>query len=116
MHGQQNDKYTEMHGQQNHKYTEMHGQQNDKYTEMHGQQNHKYTEMHGQQNVTTYKCICWYISNHKLNTTLTEPDTDSVQHSSFQTPTNFRIGSIAAPLQANSLYLLIHLLTFDTNI
>jgi len=32
MHGQQNDKYTEMqHGQQNDKYTEMqHGQQNDK--------------------------------------------------------------------------------------
>jgi hypothetical protein len=29
----------------------MHGQQNDKYTEMHGQQNDKYTEMHGQQNV-----------------------------------------------------------------
>jgi hypothetical protein len=28
----------------------MHGQQNDKYTEMHGQQNDKYTEMHGQQN------------------------------------------------------------------
>ena len=27
----------------------MHGQQNDKYTEMHGQQNDKYTEMHGQQ-------------------------------------------------------------------
>ena len=41
MHGQQNDKYTEMHGQQNVKYTEMHGQQNDKYTEMHGQQNVK---------------------------------------------------------------------------
>ena len=41
MHGQQNDKYTEMHGQQNDKYTEMHGQQNDKYTEMHGQQNLK---------------------------------------------------------------------------
>jgi len=38
MHGQQNDKYTEMYGQQNDKYTEMHGQQNDKYTEMHGQQ------------------------------------------------------------------------------
>jgi len=51
MHGQQNDKYTEMHGQQNDKYTEMHGQQNDKYTEMHGQQNDKYTEMHGQQTV-----------------------------------------------------------------
>ena len=31
----------------------MHGQQNDKYTEMHGQQNDKYTEMHGQQNVKT---------------------------------------------------------------
>jgi hypothetical protein len=29
----------------------MHGQQNDKYTEMHGQQNDKYNEMHGQQNV-----------------------------------------------------------------
>jgi hypothetical protein len=29
----------------------MHGQQNDKYTEMHGQQNDKCTEMHGQQNV-----------------------------------------------------------------
>ena len=29
----------------------MHGQQNDKYTEMHGQQNDKYTEMHGQSNV-----------------------------------------------------------------
>ena len=41
MHGQKNDKYTEMHGQQNDKYTEMHGQQNDKYTEMHGQQNVK---------------------------------------------------------------------------
>ena len=50
MHGQQNDKYTEMHGQQNDKYTEMQGQQNDKYTEMQGQQNDKYTEMHGQQN------------------------------------------------------------------
>ena len=32
----------------------MHGQQNDKYTEMQGQQNDKYTEMHGQQNVRTY--------------------------------------------------------------
>jgi len=50
MHGQRNDKYTEMHGQQNNKYTEMHGQQNDKYTEIHGQQNDKYTEIHGQQN------------------------------------------------------------------
>ena len=29
----------------------MHGQQNDKYTEMHGQQNDKYSEMHGQQNI-----------------------------------------------------------------
>jgi hypothetical protein len=29
----------------------MHGQQNDKYTEMHGQQNDKCTEMHGQQNI-----------------------------------------------------------------
>ena len=33
----------------------MHGQQNDKYTEMHGQQNDKYTEMHGQQNVKIKK-------------------------------------------------------------
>ena len=41
MHGQKNDKYTEMHGQQNDRYTEMHGQQNDRYTEMHGQQNAK---------------------------------------------------------------------------
>ena len=40
-----------MHGQQNDKYTEMRGQQNDKYTETHGQQNGKYTKMHGQQNV-----------------------------------------------------------------
>ena len=32
----------------------MHGQQNDKYTEMHGQQNDKNTEMHGQQNVKKY--------------------------------------------------------------
>ena len=32
----------------------MHGQQNDKYTEMHGQQNDKYTEMHGQQNFKVY--------------------------------------------------------------
>jgi hypothetical protein len=29
----------------------MHGQQNDKYTEMHRQQNDNYTEMHGQQNI-----------------------------------------------------------------
>ena len=57
MHGQQNDKYTEMQGQQNDKYTEMHGQQNDKYTEMHGQQNDKYTEMHGQQNVKIWILI-----------------------------------------------------------
>ena len=28
----------------------MHGQQNDKYTEMQGQKNDKYTEIHGQQN------------------------------------------------------------------
>jgi hypothetical protein len=34
-----------MHGQQNDKYTEMHGQQNDKYTEMHGQQNAKKSNM-----------------------------------------------------------------------
>ena len=68
MHGQQNDKYTEMHGQQNGKYNEMHGQQNDKYTEMHGQQNDKYTEMHGQQNIkncTDCLKLLWYyaISN-----------------------------------------------------
>jgi len=44
MHGQQNDKYTEMHGQQNDKYTVMHCQQNDKYTLMHGQQNVKIHE------------------------------------------------------------------------
>jgi hypothetical protein len=60
MHGQQNDKYTEMHGQQNDKYTEMHGQQNDKYTEMQGQQNDKYTEMHGQQNVKN--CVSCFLS------------------------------------------------------
>jgi hypothetical protein len=54
MHGQQNDKYTEMHGQQNDKYTDMHGQQNDKYTEMHGQQNDIYTDTHGKQNVKSY--------------------------------------------------------------
>ena len=35
----------------------MHGQQNDKYTEMHGQQNDKYTEMHGQQNVKKKKVL-----------------------------------------------------------
>ena len=29
----------------------MHGEQNDKYTEMHGEQNDKYTEMHGEQNI-----------------------------------------------------------------
>ena len=34
----------------------MHGQQNDKYTEMHGQQNDKYTEMQGQQNVKKINC------------------------------------------------------------
>ena len=45
-----------MHGQQNEKYTEMHGQQNDKYSEMHGQQNDKNTEMHGQQKVKK-KCV-----------------------------------------------------------
>jgi hypothetical protein len=32
----------------------MHGQQNDKYTEMHDQQNDKYTEMHGQQNIKKF--------------------------------------------------------------
>ena len=47
-----------MHGQQNDKYTEMHGQQNDKYTEMHGQQNDKYTEMNGQQNVKSFMISC----------------------------------------------------------
>jgi len=63
MHGQQNDKYTEMRGQQNDKYTEMHGQQNDKYTEMHGQQNDKYTEMHGQQNIekTCTVSLLWNV-------------------------------------------------------
>ena len=70
MHGQQNDKYTEMHGQQNDKYTEMQGQQNDKYTEMHGQQNDKYTEMHGQQNVTSCDIYaakkCFYIACLKI--------------------------------------------------
>ena len=51
-----------MHGQQNDKYTEMHGQQNDKYTEMQGQQNDKYTEMHGQQNVKKmYECSSKYL-------------------------------------------------------
>jgi len=50
----------------------MHGQQNDKYTEMHGQQNDKYTEMHGQQNVkkkTSYlgfPQIYAYIVTHRI--------------------------------------------------
>ena len=35
----------------------MHGQKNDKYTEMHCQQNYKYTEMHGQQNPETKPLI-----------------------------------------------------------
>ena len=56
MHGQQNDKYTEMHGQQNDKYTEMHGQQNDKYTEMHGQQNVKIRP----QTQTIYNIYCFH--------------------------------------------------------
>ena len=54
MHGQQNDKYTEMHGQQNDKYTEMHGQQNDKYTEMHGQQNVKMRRVVFLQNLNVF--------------------------------------------------------------
>jgi hypothetical protein len=37
----------------------MHGQQNDKYTEMHGQQNDKYTEMHGQQNIKNSPRNSW---------------------------------------------------------
>ena len=38
----------------------MHGQQNDKYTEMQGQQNDKYTEMHGQQNLKKiYEIWMW---------------------------------------------------------
>ena len=71
MHGQQNDKYTEMHGQQNDKYTEMHGQQNDKYTEMHGQQNDKYTELHGQQKVKQslyyLHAIWWMVQNQEAS-------------------------------------------------
>jgi len=54
-----------MHGQQNDKYTEMHGQQNDKYTEMHSQQNDKYTEMHGQQNVK--KLFWWLVEENTKN-------------------------------------------------
>ena len=57
-----------MHGQQNDKYTEMHGQQNDKYTEMHGQQNDKYTEMHGQQNVKGN--LLYLIRRQQYNSTL----------------------------------------------
>ena len=57
MHGQQNDKYTEMHGQQNDKYTEMHGQQNDKYTEMHGQQNFKKNCIHVSNNTNEMLCF-----------------------------------------------------------
>ena len=38
----------------------MHGQQNDKYTEMHGQQNDKYPEMHGQQNIKIYSCCQFF--------------------------------------------------------
>ena len=53
-----------MHGQQNDKYTEMHGQQNDKYTEMHGQQNDKYTEMHGQQNINICSAVVHLIFSH----------------------------------------------------
>ena len=43
----------------------MHGQQNDRYTEMHGQQNDKYTEMHGQQNVKKIlyvSFICYWLT------------------------------------------------------
>ena len=57
-----------MHGQQNDKYTEMHGQQNDKYTEMHCQQNYKYTEMHGQQNVKKKKTgnVCTNVTMRRV--------------------------------------------------
>jgi hypothetical protein len=48
----------------------MHGQQNDKYTEMHGQQNDNYTEMHGQQNVT----ISMLFRIHHILSVLTGPD------------------------------------------
>jgi hypothetical protein len=58
-----------MHGQQNDKYTEMHGQQNDKYTEMHGQQNDKYTEMHGQKNVKK-KLSCYTVQLIRLKSKL----------------------------------------------
>jgi hypothetical protein len=73
MHGQQNDRYTEMNGQQNDKYTDMHGQQNDRYTEMHGQQNDKYTEMHGKQNVKrkiliSHRSACFVSCNNILIT------------------------------------------------
>jgi len=60
-----------MHGQQNNKYTEMHGQQNNKYNEMHGQRNNKYTEMHGQQNVKKKllkKFPTVAISTYKMDT------------------------------------------------
>ena len=56
-----------MHGQQNDKYTDMHGQQNDKYTDMHGQQNDKYTEMHGQQNVKIQPSVsALYVGHHQV--------------------------------------------------
>ena len=63
MHGQQNDKYTEIHGQKNDKYTEMHSQQNDKYTEMHGQQNVKINFLLGRLSLVLK---IWFISNGYL--------------------------------------------------
>jgi hypothetical protein len=47
----------------------MHGQQNDKYTEMHGQQNDKYTEMHGKQNKKYSVLIEWRIGREKTRET-----------------------------------------------
>jgi hypothetical protein len=46
----------------------MHGQQNDKYTEMHGQQNDKYTEMHGQQKVKKFQCSVQYLVAPEVRT------------------------------------------------
>ena len=45
----------------------MHGQQNDKYTEMHGQQIDKYTEMHGQQNVKIFFTVWPELITSPLN-------------------------------------------------
>jgi ribosomal protein S4 len=56
-----------MHGQQNDKYTEINGQQNDKYNEMHGQQNDKYTEMHGQQNIKIRSLSRFPEHNHSIH-------------------------------------------------